>query len=1318
MTKIKNTKKGMAKKTLSMSLVVAMLATSNVPVWAAEFSDGTDVAVATEAPAEFADETEAPVVEDATETAPASTIINEGNMSLDLTASKSSIVWDDASKVEITGSVNKDGSAAASWKYRWVNSDGIVEKDNSGKELAGNATKVADMNLTATSSLAGKTLTLYVYDLSVDNQTLYDINTGITVTVEKQDLKDVASFDGIGTLTYKGFSQSVDTSKVILKKGAATIDASNYALTSTSATAAYAEVTVTASADKVAGSPYKGSISKTITIDPKTYASGDIVADVTKGTSYQYTGKTIYLPKDKITVKESKSGNNGDDGKLGGADLSGAFKSATVDGSKVGNNAVSVTLDGSKLSNFKSFDGKTLTTTNTVEITKRDLSTSGTKITVNTASGYVPVTATPATLDNYLSFTAVEGGSLDLKGNYVVIVKKADGSAVGENDVLTNGSTYTVTVRAKDDSKCKNEQTFNVIATSATLKSVTADKTYETSYTGNAIQPSKSDLGKLSITYIGTDGATKTELLDSAAYEITGYSNNTDATTQYGSNNGKLVPVPTAYANIKITSGTYKDQTAAIPFTIKPLEVKTTYVSVPKDISINKANKTAADYKVGLTVVAKDESGKKVEKTLTANDYTVDYAWKTPTDGNVVGNEIVPTVTITNKNYILNTVDGKTVTLKNFANNTKIVARKLTDAMVVVSPSSYTYTGGKITPTYSVVDGSIVLYKKGELKDDSKAEYEEVSITDAVNVGTGKITVKGLYNENTKTGYAGTANGTFTITAANTADVKVSIDDQDYTGKQVRPRTFKATLNGNDVTDQFEIVSYGENKEAGKGTVVLKPVDGNKNFTGSNITAEFNIVKEKVTGHFDIYNNQGFKIDPASYEFNYNGNAHTYAKTVLTIDTKKTTAKVSDFEIKYVDNISGKKSSEKGINYGYVYAVAKDGVGFSGDGSNDIVTADGTVIKGVVAKALVRIKSVEFVDKNVSLKNATYAGGLPVKPEVLIQIGGSTLVEGKDYTIKLTKDGKEVTPTDVTVGNIYGVEIVGINGYEDSKVVSSASNGLYWGVNKKNLNDCTVTVKDGIVTVLNGYLPVPATEYTAKNNNDGTYTVTAESKSKNYTGSKTVKADGKAEDEKPDAPMISSVKVVGNKATVILSGEAEGATGYDYVISKDRDCINNKNYASVNKNQVKTTTDFTYVQQGTYYAYCHAWKRGADGKKVFGDWSNAFPFVVSAITPAQPVITSVKASGSTVTVTYTKADNADGYDVVLGSAAKKVNGEYRPVEYGKLVKKNIKGNVVTATFKNVKKGTYYAGLHAFNRTSEDGKKVFSQWSNAKKVTVK
>mgnify|MGYP002243196392 CR=1 FL=1 len=55
----------------------------------------------------------------------------------------------------------------------------------------------------------------------------------------------------------------------------------------------------------------------------------------------------------------------------------------------------------------------------------------------------------------------------------------------------------------------------------------------------------------------------------------------------------------------------------------------------------------------------------------------------------------------------------------------------------------------------------------------------------------------------------------------------------------------------------------------------------------------------------------------------------------------------------------------------------------------------------------------------------------------------------------------------------------------------------------------------------------------------------------------------------------------------------------------------------------------------------------------------------------------------------------------------KANGEKRPTDYGKYVKK-VKGNKVTVTFTNVKAGTYYIGLHAWNRTSEDETKVFSQ----------
>lgn len=76
----------------------------------------------------------------------------------------------------------------------------------------------------------------------------------------------------------------------------------------------------------------------------------------------------------------------------------------------------------------------------------------------------------------------------------------------------------------------------------------------------------------------------------------------------------------------------------------------------------------------------------------------------------------------------------------------------------------------------------------------------------------------------------------------------------------------------------------------------------------------------------------------------------------------------------------------------------------------------------------------------------------------------------------------------------------------------------------------------------------------------------------------------------------------------------------------------------------------------------------------------------------------VQVVGNKVTVSFTNAANATGYDLVLGLKVKKVNGEMRPVEYGKLLKKVYKGNTVTATFTNVpkahqrKRATANAGL--------------------------
>ena len=142
MTKIKNTKKGMAKKTLSMSLVVAMLATSNVPVWAAEFSDGNDVAVASEAPAAetFSDDmVDAPSVDNTEMATSATSVVTETDINVNLTVDKKEITWGE--KANITGTVTKkDGTALTGWKYRWLDDDNISQAN-------GDATKVADLSL-------------------------------------------------------------------------------------------------------------------------------------------------------------------------------------------------------------------------------------------------------------------------------------------------------------------------------------------------------------------------------------------------------------------------------------------------------------------------------------------------------------------------------------------------------------------------------------------------------------------------------------------------------------------------------------------------------------------------------------------------------------------------------------------------------------------------------------------------------------------------------------------------------------------------------------------------------------------------------------------------------------------------------------------------------------------------------------------------------------------------------------------------------------------------------------------------------------------
>ena len=566
-----------------------------------------------------------------------------------------------------------------------------------------------------------------------------------------------------------------------------------------------------------------------------------------------------------------------------------------------------------------------------------------------------------------------------------------------------------------------------------------------------------------------------------------------------------------------------------------------------------------------------------------------------------------------------------------------------------------------------------------------------------------------------------------------------------------------------DLSKLFDI-SFGTNVNAGKdaGTVTLTPKKSiAKNFDGDSVTATFDIERRTLinkdgstTGTYPwaikLVNDEGqvvsrtkgtavnnvntFSLSPTT-AMEWTGSAVEFSDSSLVagniIDSPAAVrAKDFTYKLAYANNVDQTSANALAYvcvvgtgNYGGTYSIVKAKNGNVSPMLTATVTEANKTTPGTYEVLLDNVLADswatfvinggrKFAAKNVTITNATYAGGIAVKPGSVVtdSKSGKILTEGTDY--ELVFDTKKVDATTTPIE----VTVKGIGQYKGNLVTAKTDGSkLTFTIDKKDLKDCSVSVDKNLkLTVMNGNIVEEKENFDVKDNGDGTATVSVVDGGKNYTGSVNVEIGGR----KVGAPMISNVKVVGNKATVILSDDVEGASGYDYVISTDKDCITNKDYAAVNKNQAKTTIAFKYVDKGTYYAYCHAWTRDANGKKVFGEWSTGFQFSVTATTPDAPVITDVKVSGSTIKVTYRPAANATGYDVVLGTSSKKDNGELRPYNYGAHKKLNLKEGTVTATFKNVPKGTWTVGMHAFNRTSIDNKKVFSPWSNLKTAKVK
>ena len=1380
MTKIKNTKKGMAKKTLSMSLVVAMLATSNVPVWAAEFSDGTDAAVTSEA--------EAPVVEDtadadtaaftdeaapevATEetVAPATAAeVNTDGYVSTIKVNMNAKGWDNPVTVsgtlkdkngnEVLGNWNNIPEKDNRWvqiSYTWLsngleangsNPSGVVPEDKPVSEIGAYVPKRDDFNKDLSLMVTVKRGNTVVYQETVAG--------GI---VGAKDISDdfSAALTGVENKTYNGKEQKVvPTNKYSVKTDFGTITEKhitwNYKEASNDFTNVTGkDITVTGTLEGTYDATsdaygYKATTKSASYQITKLPISKDNLEAAMKTTSVQYTGSAQKFGKADVTLQVKAN----DSTKI---DISAAIKDkAEFTGeTKVGQHTLDITTDALDTNSdvLKNFtvpgSAVTATTSNKYSIVARDLSKCSAESNVELNIDEVK----SLTADQLVDKIKAEAGNVTLKGE--------DGRTFTLDDIK-NDANITAEQVLVDAIKAGTRGT---VANAVTI-SYKADTKNITGKVSVPVRLTVSNLAKVDVTVNGTPLSTNpnspTDLglkYIAKAYDLEAcakdkkYGINSLAVSNLKTGEYKLTYSDNVNAGtVKVTvTGllSYEGSVKNFYFKIAKNDIVSDSVSMKKTVTVNSANNADASlYKDALEVAVKQELYKGNGKTtLEADkDYTVKYYYTKnavttkeaaeKADGdNVPDNYVTAVVTVKDGNY------NKAV----FVKSAKITRKKISNVTISVEKSSYTYTGKQIVPEVVVKDGSSVL-EKG-------VDYS-VIVKDNVNVGKATITVKALAGSDYEVNSEATA--TFDITAANAENVKVVLTASstatpstgktntfDYRkGKQIKPTISEVWLGDVNVTDQFDTkyATYGDNNQAGKemGTITLSPKSGNKNFTGTK-TQKFDIKGIDLTGTLKVYGSNKKELKPTNgiinwntYHFYYNGSECKFADEAF-LPNPVAAKEGTDYEIKYINNVDA--------GYGYAVVVAKGN--YESNVNKDLYFTDENGTKHVVAtirngkfndgesKVLnnvvdaigFEIRASVFTAKNITVSNGVYATGLPVTPKVTVTVAGKTLVEGVDYKLNIRPQDSDkgftypASVINATNGKVFYVDVDPMGGYEFDDV--DGSNTFAWGIDKFDFAAADITASGDTVTVKNGNMVVDPSDYTVtRDKKAGTVTVAAKEGSKNYTGSQTVKTDNVS----IQAPVISSVNVVGNKATVVLSGESNGASGYDYVISKANDYTSNR--AAITKNQVKTTGDFNYVQQGTYYAYCHAWTRNAEGKKVFSGWSNIYPFSVSAITPAQPVITSVKAKGSTVTVTYTKADNADGYDVVLGTATKKVNGETRPVEYGTLVKKNIKGNVVTATFKNVKKGTYYAGLHAFNRTAENGKKVFSEWSNVKKVTVK
>ena len=644
MTKIKNTKKGMAKKTLSMSLVVAMLATSNVPVWAAEFSDGSDTAVATEAPAAeaFSDEADATPVVDATADVNAANdaTVSGNEYSVTYTPigflatgsasgtqptpiADNTMTWADgtlSTTVSVTDNkILTDAKVYATWKV-----DNVAVGDLASTTAGTFTNDVATITPTAytvSSATANKTVALYVYAVK-DNQVVWSY-TSDAITVNPKNTADVVKATATD-VEYNGkIQQATPTLNPVSGNLPAELDniadyTIGYDENSDFVNVTDKPITITLTPKS---SAYKGSITTTYKINPKNLSTSNAIADemvaTLKNTSYKFDGgntntDVLKVKKEDITLVDKATK------KIDLSDYLKVDKNGYVNVTRDGKIELATPETGNKnytISGAVGSDNTKIQSTNVPEVAARDLSS------VTVTIDPVQKTNNKATLaadqvhfydkDSKKELALFNYVDIDIPNNAVEAGKYTvtiTPKATTSSSKLTGKTTAELSIFATDINtavfKIGTDAKETTVPGSAGKKDTYNFNSITKYYTGEPVTFTTDEIG------VPTVGANSTPLIKDSDYEIT-YSDNTNAGT------AKM---------FLIGKGSYANSIKNYTFTIS----KTPVTDVKASEYVEKINGAKPeDYKTAMGVVVKAQvPGTNKILTLTeGKDYTVTYAW-------------------------------------------------------------------------------------------------------------------------------------------------------------------------------------------------------------------------------------------------------------------------------------------------------------------------------------------------------------------------------------------------------------------------------------------------------------------------------------------------------------------------------------------------------------------------------------------------------------------------------------------------------------------------------------------------------------------